>query len=46
MTTSTRRTRCSDPERVGLRPNETARLEDGTVTITLPPVSWTALTLS
>ena len=35
-----------DPERVGLRPNETARLEDGTVTITLPPVSWTALTLS
>ena len=35
-----------DPERVGLRPNETARLEDGTVTITLPPVSWTALTLA
>ena len=35
-----------DPGRVGLRPNETARLEDGTVTITLPPVSWTALTLS
>ena len=35
-----------EPERVGLRPNETARLEDGTVTITLPPVSWTALTLS
>jgi alpha-N-arabinofuranosidase len=35
-----------DPERVGLRPNESARLEDGAVTITLPPVSWTALTLS
>ena len=35
-----------DPERVGLRLNETARLEDGTVTITLPPVSWTALTLA
>jgi alpha-N-arabinofuranosidase len=35
-----------DPERVGLRPNGTARLEDGTVTITLPPVSWTALTLA
>ncbi len=34
-----------EQERVGLRPNESARLEHGTVTITLPPVSWTALTL-
>lgn len=36
----------SEPDRVRLRPNETARLENGTVTITLPPVSWTALTLA
>ncbi len=36
----------SDPDRVRPRPNETARLENGTVTITLPPVSWTALTLA
>lgn len=35
-----------DTERVRLRTNETARLENGTVTITLPPVSWTALTLA
>lgn len=35
-----------DPDRVGLRPNDTARLADGTVTVTLPPVSWTALTLA
>ena len=34
-----------EQERVGLRPNESARLEHGTVTITLPPVSWTAITL-
>ena len=35
-----------DTDRVGLRRNDTARLEDGTVTVTLPPVSWTALTLA
>jgi alpha-N-arabinofuranosidase len=35
----------SDPERVGLRANETARLADGELHITLPPVSWTAVTL-
>ncbi len=34
-----------DPERVGLRPNLTAKVEATTVTITLPPVSWTALSL-
>lgn len=33
-------------DRVGLRRNDTASLENGTVTVTLPPVSWTALTLS
>jgi alpha-N-arabinofuranosidase len=31
------------PERVGLTPNDTATLEDGRITITLPPVSWTAV---
>jgi alpha-N-arabinofuranosidase len=36
----------AEPERVGLRDNTSARLVDGTVTITLPPVSWTALELS
>ena len=33
-------------DRVQLRPNETGRLADGKVTLTLPPVSWTALTLA
>jgi alpha-L-arabinofuranosidase len=32
-------------ERVGLVANKTATLRDGTVTIVLPAVSWTALTL-
>jgi alpha-N-arabinofuranosidase len=32
-----------DPERVGLRTNDSARLADGLLTIDLPPVSWTAL---
>lgn len=32
-------------ERVGLAVNETAVAGDGTVTVTLPPVSWTALSL-
>jgi alpha-N-arabinofuranosidase len=35
-----------EQDRVGVRTNDSARLEDGTVTITLPAVSWTALTLS
>jgi alpha-N-arabinofuranosidase len=35
----------SAPDRVRLRPNETARLADGELRITLPPVSWTAVTL-
>ena len=35
----------SDPERVGLKPNETARLVDHELHIMLPPVSWTAVTL-
>lgn len=34
------------PDRVGVRANESARLSGGTVTVTLPAVSWTALTLS
>jgi alpha-N-arabinofuranosidase len=29
--------------RVGLQQNATAALEDGTITVTLPPVSWTAV---
>ena len=36
----------ADPERVGLRPNDSARLADGAVEVSLPPVSWTALSLS
>jgi alpha-N-arabinofuranosidase len=35
----------SDPERVGLVENATARLTDGELRIVLPPVSWTAITL-
>ncbi|MEO5921558.1 MAG: alpha-N-arabinofuranosidase [Pseudolysinimonas sp.] len=35
----------SDPERVTIRPNETARLDDGRLRIVLPPVSWTVVTL-
>ena len=35
----------SDPERVRLSPNETARLVGGELRIILPPVSWTAVTL-
>ncbi|PPF42671.1 alpha-L-arabinofuranosidase [Pseudoclavibacter sp. AY1F1] len=34
-----------DPERVGLSANDTARVEDGVLTITLPPVSWSAVEL-
>lgn len=36
----------TDPQRVSLQANESARLSDGRVTVTLPPVSWTALTLA
>ncbi|MGO2096121.1 MAG: arabinosylfuranosidase ArfA [Candidatus Microbacterium stercoravium] len=35
-----------DPERVAPRPNDTARLESGVLTITLPPVSWNAIALA
>ncbi|GMA90192.1 hypothetical protein GCM10025869_07210 [Homoserinibacter gongjuensis] len=35
----------SAPDRVRLRPNETARLADGELRVILPPVSWTAVTL-
>lgn len=35
----------ADPDRVRLRPNDTARLDGGELRITLPPVSWTAVTL-
>jgi alpha-N-arabinofuranosidase len=34
-----------DRERVGLRGNDTARLADGSLTVTLPPVSWTAVAM-
>ncbi|WP_214467632.1 arabinosylfuranosidase ArfA [Microbacterium flavescens] len=33
-----------DPERVAPRTNSSVQVGDGTVTITLPPVSWTVLT--
>ncbi|MET0990610.1 MAG: alpha-N-arabinofuranosidase [Glaciihabitans sp.] len=35
-----------DPERVTLTPNTTAVLADGSLTLTLPPVSWTAVSLA
>jgi len=35
----------SNPDRVKLTPNESARLVDGELRIILPPVSWTAVTL-
>ncbi|MBT1001463.1 alpha-N-arabinofuranosidase [Paenarthrobacter sp. DKR-5] len=34
-----------EPERVGLSRNKSAEVRDGSVTVTLPPVSWTALSL-
>ena len=34
-----------DQERVGLKPNTSHSIGDGTLRITLPPVSWTAVTL-
>ncbi|MEV7694606.1 alpha-N-arabinofuranosidase [Microbacterium sp. NPDC089189] len=33
------------PERVAPHPNETATVADGILTLTLPPVSWTAISL-
>lgn len=36
----------AEPERVGLADNTSAVASDGTITITLPPVSWTALSLA
>ena len=35
----------TDRERVGLADNESVAVDDGLVTITLPPVSWTVLAL-
>ncbi|MFD1721272.1 alpha-N-arabinofuranosidase [Amnibacterium endophyticum] len=35
-----------DQERVTARPNESAAIEDGVLTVTLPPVSWTAIGLA
>ncbi len=36
----------TDRERVGLADNESVVTADGTITITLPPVSWTVLSLA
>ncbi|HEU4755700.1 MAG TPA: alpha-N-arabinofuranosidase [Agromyces sp.] len=33
------------PERVGTRSNDTVRVDGGELTVTLPPVSWTAISL-
>jgi alpha-N-arabinofuranosidase len=35
-----------DQNRVGLKTNDSANLSDGILTITLPPVSWTAVALT
>ncbi|WP_422390545.1 alpha-N-arabinofuranosidase [Arthrobacter sp. N1] len=35
-----------EPERVTMKPNTTATLDGGAVTVTLPPVSWTAVALA
>ena len=35
----------AEQERVGLAPNDSVVIDGGTLTITLPPVSWTALSL-
>lgn len=39
-------TALDDQERVGLRTLDAASLVDGTLTVTLPPVSWAALRLA
>jgi alpha-N-arabinofuranosidase len=33
-------------DRVSLKPNGSAEVADGVLTLTLPPVSWTALSLA
>ncbi|MHA7240083.1 arabinosylfuranosidase ArfA [Arthrobacter sp. TMS1-12-1] len=35
-----------EPERVTMKPNTSATLDGGAVTVTLPPVSWTAVALA
>jgi alpha-N-arabinofuranosidase len=35
----------TDPDRVTLKKNETVRIDDGYVWITLPPVSWNMIRL-
>jgi alpha-N-arabinofuranosidase len=35
----------AEPERVAPRPNDTVRVDGGELTVTLPPVSWTAIAL-
>jgi alpha-L-arabinofuranosidase len=34
-----------DPERVAPHENDSAAIEDGTLRVTLPPVSWTAVSI-
>jgi alpha-N-arabinofuranosidase len=36
----------AQPDRVGLKPNRSAGIEDGILTAVLPPVSWSAISLS
>ena len=36
----------ADQDRIGLTPNESAKIENGTLTIELPAVSWTAIALA
>jgi alpha-L-arabinofuranosidase len=35
----------ADPERVSLKPNDSAAMSGGVLTVTLPPVSWSAIAL-
>ena len=35
----------AEPERVAPRPNDTVRIDGGELAVTLPPVSWTAISL-
>ena len=35
----------ANPERVGLKANDSAVLDGNRLTVTLPPVSWTAISL-
>ncbi len=35
----------ADQDRVGVHPNDSAVITEGTLTITLPAVSWTAIAL-